>query len=614
VSVPPTSDPFAFRFEGRTVPFADGMTIAAALVAAGELGLRQTRDGGHRGIFCGMGVCQECLVAVDGRPGRRACMTAAVPGGEVTRQPARPDLSTARPNTLMSGFLPSAGGNTLASAFAREEPERHDAPDVLVVGGGPGGLTAATAAAEVGLRVVVLDERAKPGGQYFKQPASRGWGAGPRPDHQFAAGAALIDRARAAGVQLISGAQLWGAFATDDLAVLAPDGRYRFAPRALILAPGAYERGMPVPGWTLPGVMTTGAAQTLWRSYGTPPGRRVLVSGNGPLNMQVAAELARAGASVVALAELATPAAPDRVRALARMAAADRSLIGDGLRYRAALARARVPVLYGAMVTAIAGDDRARTAVVSQIDVTGRVRPGTERRFEVDAVCMGFGFHPSNEIARALGARHAYRRGQLQTVVDELGRTSLPHVWVVGDGAWIGGAKLAQAVGELAGLDVARALDGTVTPAQRKRERAATSRAARHRRFQSGLATAFAAPLIEDQLASPQTHICRCEEVTRDTLERALADGPGHIGALKRATRAGMGPCQGRYCGPLIAAMTARRIGEDLTEMSGFAPNPPVKPVTIADLLGSEGDDEAVATAIRAARTKLAGDPAGDRD
>jgi NADPH-dependent 2,4-dienoyl-CoA reductase/sulfur reductase-like enzyme len=590
---PPTC---AFSFEGRPIAYATGMTLAAALVAAGELGLRETRDGtGRRGVFCGMGVCQECLVAVDGQNGRRACMTPARSGLTVTRQPARPELDDGDRETVRP-LSPAVAG-----------AECHATPDVLVVGGGAGGLSAAAAAAEAGLRVVLLDERAKLGGQYFKQPASRGWGRGPRPDTQFTAGARLIERARSAGVTIYSEAQLWGAFAPDDLAVLTPDGRRRFAPRALILAPGAYERGVPVPGWTLPGVMTTGAAQTLWRSYGTPPGRRVLVSGHGPLNMQVAAELARAGVSVVALAELATPASPRRALALARMAIADRALIADGLRYRATLASHRVPVLYGSMVVAIEGEDRVRAATVAQIDSSGDPRPGTERRFELDAVCMGFGFHPSNEIARALGARHAHRQSQLQTVVDARGRTTLARTWVIGDGAWIGGAKLAQAIGELAGIDAARELGAAATAEQRAREAAAVAQAARHRRFQTGLAAAFAAPRIEAQLAAPSTHICRCEEVTRESLERGLADGPGHIGALKRATRAGMGPCQGRYCGPLIAAITAQRVGKELTELSGFAPNPPVKPVAIGELLGPAGGDEGVAAAIRAARTMLAG-------
>jgi NADPH-dependent 2,4-dienoyl-CoA reductase/sulfur reductase-like enzyme len=617
----------AFRFERTTIPFTDGMTLAAALVAAGELGLRESRDGGRRGVFCGMGVCHECLVTVDGRPGQRACMTPAAPGLEVTRQPARADLSAPGPQDCRGTAAGSIDDPDLDSI--------PDDPDLLVVGGGPGGLTAAAAAAEAGLRVVVLDERSKLGGQYFKPRVSSGRHGGPPPDAQFAAGEALRARVARAGVIVAPGTEVWGAFGPGDIATIGPHGRRRLRPHALVLAPGAYERALPIPGWTLPGVMTTGAAQTLWRSYGTPPGRRVLIAGNGPLNMQVAAELCRAGATVAALAELGTPTSPRRARALARMALADPGLVVQGARYGAILARGRVPVFNGATVVAIEGEDRVRAAVLARIDRAGNPVPGSERRFEVDAVCLGFGFHPSTEIARALGAVHVPGPDGLQTVVDARGRTSLPGVWVVGDGARIGGARLAQAVGELAGADVARALAATApgppgtpgtpgtpgapgapgAPAARNAEREAV----RQRHFQAGLAAAFAAPQPGERLAAPETLICRCEDVSRAAIERALGDGPRHIGALKRAIRVGMGPCQGRYCGPLVAAMTARRLGEDLTEMSGFAPNPPVKPVAIGDLLGPAGAQSThgpdVAAAIRDAGARLAagaGEPVGE--
>jgi NADPH-dependent 2,4-dienoyl-CoA reductase/sulfur reductase-like enzyme len=600
----------AFRFERTTIPFTDGLTLAAALVAAGELGLRDSRDGGRRGVFCGMGVCHECLVTVDGRPGQRACMTPAAPGMEVTRQPARPDLSAPGPRAERAAPIVDDAGPDDPGPIL-------DDPDLLVVGGGPGGLTAAAAAAEAGLRVVVLDERAKLGGQYFKPRVSSGRHGGPPPDAQFAAGEALRARVARAGVLVAVQTEVWGAFGRNDIATVGPHGRRRLRPRALVLAPGAYERGLPVPGWTLPGVMTTGAAQTLWRSYATPPGRRVLIAGNGPLNMQVAAELRRAGVAVAALAELGTPSSPRRARALARMALADSGLVVQGARYRAILARGRVPVLDGATVVAIEGEDRVRAAIVARIDGAGNAVPGSERRFEVDAVCLGFGFHPSTEIARALGVVHVPGPDGLQTVVDGRGRTSLSGVWVVGDGARIGGARLAQAVGELAGADVARALGAPGTPGARISARNAERDVVRQRHFQAGLAAAFAAPQPGERLAAPDTLICRCEDVSRAEIERALGDGPRHIGALKRAIRVGMGPCQGRYCGQLVAAMAARRLDEDLTEMSGFAPNPPVKPVAIGDLLGpadaqsTHGAD--VAAAIRDAGERLAaGAPVGE--
>lgn len=556
-------------FAGQPVEARATDTVASALVAAGELACRETLDGETRGLFCGMGVCQECLVAVDGEPGVRACMTPVRVGMQVERQPARPDL---------------------AALHAIQESERRArtrACDLLVVGGGPAGLAAAVAAAEAGLDVVLADERAKLGGQYYKQPGEALVADAARLDAQYRSGRRLIARAREAGVELLSGLQIWGAPRVDELLARDADGAdWTLRPQKLIAATGAYERGVPVPGWTLPGVMTTGAAQTLLRAYQVSPGTRVLVSGNGPLNMQVAAELVRGGARVVALAELARLTDPRRAPALARMAAAAPDLIVQGAGYGAALARARVPVLHGRALIRAEGDGRVRRATLAKIHADGHAVPGSEKSYDVDAVCVGFGFLPSNELARSLGATHVHDRREGGFVVERssTGRTSVDGLWVVGDGGGIGGARVAQAAGTLAGLDVVRSLGRPVPAAQVAGERAAAKAHARARRFQDALWTAYAAPRIVDQLAAADTPICRCENVPLRAVEDAFDAGMGHIGAVKRVTRAGMGGCQGRYCGGLLAEIAARRAARSPEDHDLFAPSAPFKPQRIEDL------------------------------
>ena len=561
-------------FDGAPLEARATDTVAAALVAAGELACRETADGGRRGLFCGMGVCQECLVAVDGLPGQRACMTPVRDGMVVERQPARPDLAA-----LAAREAPAAA--------AAPRPARERVCDLLVVGGGPAGLAAAVAAAEAGLDVVLADERPKPGGQYYKQPPDALVSDAARLDAQYRSGRRLIARARAAGVELLAGVQVWGAPRVDELLATAPDGDWTLRPRALIAATGAYERGLPLPGWTLPGVMTTGAAQTLLRAYQVAPGTRVLVSGNGPLNMQVAAELVRGGAEVVALAELARLTDPRRAPALARMAAAAPDLIVQGARYGAALARARVPVLHGRALVRAEGDGRVQRATIAKIGADGRAVPGTERSFAVDAVCVGFGFLPSNELARSLGATHRWDPRESGFVVERsaTGRTSVDGLWVVGDGGGIGGARVAQAAGTLAGLDAVRALGREPRPRQAAQQRAAERAHRRAARFQEALWSAYGAPAIVDQLAEPDTPICRCEQVPLAAVEQAFDAGLGHIGAVKRVTRAGMGGCQGRYCGGLLAELAARRAGRAPEEHDLFAPSAPFKPQRIDDLL-----------------------------
>ena len=193
-------------------------------------------------------------------------------------------------------------------------------PDILVLGGGAGGLNAAAAAARAGAKVLLVDERPEPGGQFYKQPlAIPALAEEIAGDGQFAGGRALIAEAVAAGVEMRRGVQIWGAFEPLDLMIFDGQASRLCRPKRLIVAAGAYERALPLPGWTLPGVMTTGAAQTLLRSYRVLAGRRVLLAGNGPLNIQVALELARAGAEVLAVVELAPKPGPWALPALGRM-------------------------------------------------------------------------------------------------------------------------------------------------------------------------------------------------------------------------------------------------------------------------------------------------------
>jgi NADPH-dependent 2,4-dienoyl-CoA reductase/sulfur reductase-like enzyme len=564
----------AIEYRGRPLAGRPGDSVAAVLVDAGQLACRIAADGDPRGVFCGMGVCHECLVTIDGVPGRRACVEPVRDGMRIEPQPARPAIEAVAP----------------APVLARQEL----APDVLVVGGGPAGLAAAAAAAEVGVQVTLIDERPKLGGQYFKQPADGRTLREHRLDRQFREGRALIERVHRVGVNVLAGTEVWSATAPDELHAASPAARLTLRPRRLVLATGAFERGVPLPGWTLPGVTATGAAQTLLRAYQVVPGRRVLVSGNGPLNMQVAAELARCGVTVVALAELARATDPRRAAALARMLVAAPGLIRDGAAYRWALRRRHVPVLFGSAVVRVEGRQRVERAVVARVDDRGRVVAGTEREFEVDAVCVGFGFSPANELARALGCRHGFddRSGHLAAVTDDRGRSTVDGVWVVGDGAGVAGARVAHARGHVAGADAATELRGGLPAPLERSRRAAEREARRHDRFQAALWSVFAAPRLVDELAEPGTPICRCEGVAHATVTAVLDEGVEAIGAVKRATRAGMGGCQGRYCGALLAEMSARRSGRPLDEHDWFAPSAPFKPLAVGAIAAAAGAGE----------------------
>ena len=548
------------RYEDRCVPARPGSSIAAALTAADIRVCRQSAAG-DRGLFCGMGVCGECSIEVDGRPGQLACMTPVEDGMRLRRQPAAPS----------------------ADVTAAPEPgpaEQIVRADVVVVGGGPAGLAAAATAAEAGADVLLVDERASLGGQYYKQPASSFVLDPAALDRQYSAGRELIQRVRAAPVRIFSGVRIWGADGPGRLYAARGREQFEFRTERLILATGAYERAVPFPGWTLPGVMTTGAGQSLLRAYQVAPGHRLLVAGNGPLNVQLAAELARAGGTVVGLVEVARMFSPGRAIAALAMAASAPSLTRDGLGYLAGLRRARVPILTGSAVVRVDGDGRAQRAVVARLDHDGRAVPGTERSFDVDAVCVGLGFMPGNELARLLGLRYSVDPGTGGYVLERSpsGRSSLEHVWVVGDGAEVRGAKVAESIGTLAGAEAAVSLGRPVCDL-----RATRRQRDRHEQFQRALWRAYRAPALFSQLADPQTIVCRCENVTLATIA-ATAREVHSSGALKRLTRAGMGQCQGRFCGFMVTHLVAETTGVPADAQSGFAPQPPLRPVQVSAL------------------------------
>ena len=567
-SITASGRPVRFWYDGRPLDGLEGETIAAALAASDIRQLRHTRGGERRGLYCGMGACFDCLVTIDGRASQRACLTKVADGQQV--------------RSRMPAGTPSDPLCPLAPEAAAEPASRQ--VDLLVVGAGPAGLSAALAARRAGAEVLVLDERLQSGGQFYKPLAPSHQAAAP-PDRQFADGLALEREALAAGVTVQQGAQVWAAFSPRQVGALI-DGRASVIDcRQLVIAPGAYERPVPFPGWTLPGVMTTGAAQTLARAYRVAPGQRVLIAGNGPLNLQLAAELLAGGAKVVAVLESAARPSLRQWRQLWTAARTAPDLLRDGWRYMRQLRAQRVPLLWGHAVVAAEGESELRAVQAAKLDAQGRATPSAALRFEADTLCLGYGFIPSTELARMLGCEHrAVDRhlGYLATVTSEDGATSLPGVFVVGDGADMGGSRVALARGTLAGTAAARNIGRLAAEPFE-----ALGRLRQAARFQQALWSLYAAPPVSLTATPDDTLLCRCEEITFGSVRDQIRAGRDTLAALKRNTRLGMGRCQGRYCAVTAAKLVSELTGRPPEVEQYFAPRPPAKPVP-AGALGFE--------------------------
>lgn len=478
--------------------------------------------------------------------------------------------------------------------------------EVAVVGAGPAGLAAAVAAAEAGALVAVVDAGAQPGGQFWRhRPETvvpEPDGAGHHNWRNYVDLRARFDTARRRGqITYFPGLQVWMPEKTDTGFTLrttptvagarsegaagndpagAGAGRTVIA-RRLVLCPGGYDRQLPVPGWELPGVMAAGGIQAFLKGNGTLPGRRFVVAGTGPFLLPVAAGIAEAGGQVLAVLESSSPTAwLPHLRAAAGVP--EKAL--EGAQYAAVFARHRIPYRTRSIVTEILGEDRASGVRTARVDAEGRVRPGTEGIYDdVDVVGFGWGFTPQMELPVALGAETRLDAdGSLIGIVDERQESSIPGLFLAGEVTGVGGASLAVIEGLTAGAAAARE-PGPGANAE-------PSRAARHRRFAEAMHQAHPVPAAWQEWLTPETTVCRCEEVTagqiteaRETLEARDSR------SLKSFTRAGMGWCQGRVCGFAAACLGAGPgASASAQSLNDAAKRPLGAPVSIGELASLE--------------------------
>ncbi|MEV4432843.1 NAD(P)/FAD-dependent oxidoreductase [Streptomyces sp. NPDC049585] len=443
--------------------------------------------------------------------------------------------------------------------------------DLAVVGAGAAGLAGAVTAAEAGLTVALLDSAAHTGGQYFRHPAPALGAARPQAlHHDWPAYAALRERLAASSVKHLPGHHVWTLTrqAEDRWTVLAltgddgeADEPVTLRARSVLLATGAYERQLPFPGWTLPGVVGAGGVQAMLKSGLVLPGRRIVVAGSGPLLLAVASSLATAGATVPAVVEAAGYLGYARhPRALA----ANPGKLREAVIHGSALLRHRVPLHTRSVVTQVHGTDRVEAVTVARTDRNWRPVPGTGRRIACDALATGHGLVPQVELATTLGC--ATRRtpdGTTALVLDDLQRTSLPGLWAAGEPGGIGGWELARTEGELAGLAVAARLGGRPLLTGGTRLRTLRRDRARLRAFAEAMATAHAPGTGWTRWLTDDTDVCRCEEVTAGRVREAARDLGAHDArTVKLLTRAGMGWCQGRMCGQAVACLAAEGTAE----------------------------------------------------
>ncbi len=447
-------------------------------------------------------------------------------------------------------------------------------PSVVIVGAGPAGIRAAETLVAGGLSPIVIDEGERAGGQIYRRPP-RGFTRSPEALYGSEAAKAValhqtFDGMAAAGRLVHHSRSSVIAIADGRLQVLDSAGSYWISYDRLILATGAMDRVMPVPGWENAGVYGLGAMQIALKAQGAALGRGIVLAGSGPLLTLLAVQLLKAGGQVAAV--LDTASMRQQLRGFSGLSA--RPLFA----LRGLMMRRRLAGLYHAGVRL----DRIEPDEHGPVAILWRDGAGRNQRTACDAVGLGWHLRAETRLADLAGCDFAYDETWRQWLpqADAMGRAGRD-TYLAGDGLRILGADGAEVTGRLAAVACLQDL-GLPAP----NVAAETRRLARFARFARGVAKAFPWPAETAAGLSDDTVICRCEGVTAGELRRTVEFGGGEVNRVKSLGRLGMGRCQGRYCELAAAEIVAGSAGHACAAAAGrLRGQAPVRPAPVAALI-----------------------------
>lgn len=446
--------------------------------------------------------------------------------------------------------------------------------DIAVIGAGPAGIAASVCAAQHGASVTLIDEQLLAGGQIYRALGHGNQARARKLGKDYLHGKTLLTQLNHPNITHISNATVWSIEAPGTVTYSQQSRAQQIKARHIIIATGALERPYPIPGWTLPGVMTVGAAQILLKTSGLITSQAVL-AGTGPLLYAVASQILDMGGSISAIVD--TVSAKQYRHAAAHFPFASVKTLATGLSYLNRIKRAGVPHYRGVESVNVVGNSYAQ-------GVQFRCK-GKDITLQSHSVLLHQGVIPNTQLSRSLGLTHHWHALQrcFHPQTDKFGVTSLPTVSLAGDGAGIGGAIHAEHQGTLCALGALTAIE-KLDQQQRDKLAATPSRVIKRlAKLRQFLDTLYAPPSLCAEPAD-DTIVCRCEEVTAAEIRKVAALGCTGPNQTKSFCRSGMGPCQGRYCGNTVTEILAAAHGLPHDEVGYYRIRAPIKPVTLAEL------------------------------
>ena len=451
--------------------------------------------------------------------------------------------------------------------------------DLVIIGGGPAGLSAAVQAKELGLSCILLDEQPAVGGMIYRNLAlqhennKKIFG----PDYQ--AGMPLINSFNKSSIERVHNAVVWHIEESGKVFYSSNKRAYSVEGKKILLATGSQERAMPIPGWTLPGVMNAGAAQILLKKPGIAAEGAVF-AGSGPLLYLIVYQYILAGIKVAAV--LDTTASINYIKSIRHitgMVAGHQQVI-KGIKLLYTIKKAKIPLYQGISSIKACSKNKDELDSVCFTTSKGRQEIATEHLF------LHQGVIPQINLALASGCQHNWDAQQLCWLpeIDQWGQSNQAHLSIAGDGTSIGGAVAAALLGKISVLQIA-VQQGKLTTVERDKK----SVSLRKKLSKEILFRPFVDTLYRptDKLRIPQYDdviVCRCEEIRVSDIKDAIKKGCKTPNQLKSFSRCGMGPCQGRQCGNIVSELMAEITKKPVQEIGYYRLRSPIKPLNMNEL------------------------------
>lgn len=550
-----------FSFEKKQYCAYEGDTVSSALIRNGIKNFREDKHKNYRGVYCNMGICNECIVEVNGNQSIKGCTQKIYNNDKILIQKYNVELPKINKEVQLEKKIINY--------------------DILIIGAGPGGIGASLSLKNSNQKIALIDEKNSIGGQYYKKISKifkiKSFN---NLDDQMKEGIKLENKISNTNIDLFFGYKVWGAYKNQDnqyeICCSKDDLDLRILCKKLIIASGSFEKPFFVNGWHLPNVFTTGGTQILVNSQKILPGKKIIICGNGPLNFQLADELKKGGATVEAVVESSKNPFLNSFFSIFCLFLSPIIFL-KGIKSYLNIFFSNTKIIHQSFIDEIKEKNGKKSI---------SIRKTNNHKIEfnhIDIVSLNYGFYPNNDIGRLLGLEGAFNKEKNYFEIKKniFNQTSDRNVFFVGEAARNAGAKMSLYEGQLTGFFLNSNYKKVIGLIKMP---ILLYNLIRSKLFQKALWRIFKRSHSNIVSINKDTMFCRCEDIKYGEVLK-YKDLPNvDAGLIKRMTRTGMGRCQGRYCGIGLLEIFNKKISNNNYKQYSFAPQNPIKPVPLKNV------------------------------